>query len=378
MNTNSVRLLLAGVFLLGLASCATALTFVQVSDTHIGFSDPLINPDHEGTLAKIVAAINNISPTPDFVVFTGDLTHTTDEAVERRARMEKFRTIASQLKIKYVHFLPGEHDAGLDSGEAFKEYFGPTYYSFAHQGIHFIVIDNVSDPTSSVGETEMSWLKAEVKKLKKTDRVVILTHRPLFDLYPQWDWWTRNGAEVRAVFKKFKNVPALYGHIHQLNQAKVDNIDFHSAHGAMYPLPAPGSVPKRAPVAWDPAEPYKDLGFRSVTMAADGSYRLTEYNVYGTPETADPPIIKVTAKKFEFSPNPIVLKKGQPTELDLTSLDVHHGFNAPGLGVRADIVPGTVTKLTVTAKKTGTFPFFCDYYCGAGHENMTGSIEVTD
>ncbi|HVN66968.1 MAG TPA: metallophosphoesterase, partial [Candidatus Sulfotelmatobacter sp.] len=161
-------------------------SFIQVSDTHIGFSDPKVNPDYEGTLAKVIAAINGLSPQPDFVVFTGDLTHTTDEAAERRARLAKFAAISRQLKVKDIRYLPGEHDAGLDSGEAYKAVLGDTYYSFKHKGINFIVIDNVSQPGSVVGADQLKWLAKETNKLGKNDRVMILTHRPLFDLYPQW------------------------------------------------------------------------------------------------------------------------------------------------------------------------------------------------
>ncbi|HVN66952.1 MAG TPA: cupredoxin domain-containing protein, partial [Candidatus Sulfotelmatobacter sp.] len=187
----------------------------------------------------------------------------------------------------------------------------------------------------------------------------------------------RDGAAVRGLFKKFNNVLALYGHIHQLTKTQVDNITFYSARGTMYPLPAPGSVPKKAPVAWNAAAPYKELGFRRIDVKTNpAGYVLTEYNIFGTPETATAPAIKITAKRFEFSPNKIMLKKGELTELDLTSEDVEHGFNCPDLGIRADVMPGSVTVLKVSPIKTGTFSFFCDVYCGEGHGGMNGTITV--
>lgn len=97
-----------------------------------------------------------------------------------------------------------------------------------------------------------------------------------------------------------------------------------------------------------------------------------------SPKAATVLVTKITAKQFEFSPKQIVLKKGEPAELDLTSLDVHHGFNCPDLKLRADIRPGAITVLKVRPEKAGTFPFFCDVYCGLGHGDMNGTIVVNE
>ena len=156
--------------------------FVQLSDTHWGFKNPAINPDAADTLKKAITAINDLNPQPDFVVFTGDLTHTTDDAQERRKRLTEFRDLTRGLKTKNIKFLPGEHDAALDNGAAYQEVFGKSYYTFEHKGIHFIAIDNVSDPTSSIGEKQLTWLSNELQQLGKEERIVVLTHRPFFPL----------------------------------------------------------------------------------------------------------------------------------------------------------------------------------------------------
>jgi predicted phosphohydrolase len=257
-------------------------TFVQLSDTHWGFHDPTINPDYEGTLRKAIASVNSMIPQPDFVVFTGDLTHTTDDAKERRVRLGQFRDIIKDLKVKDVKLLAGEHDASLDSAEAFREFFGETHYVFDHKGVHFIAIDNVSDPRGMVGEAQLKWLAADLKKQGKTARIIILTHRPLFDLSPQWDWATPDGEKVVDLLTPYKNVMVLYGHIHQEHHQMTGEIAHNAVRGLMYPLPAPGSVPKKAPIAWDAARPYFGLGFRSVaTESATGVYKLTELPVFG-------------------------------------------------------------------------------------------------
>src|SRR5689334_22949042 len=106
--------------LLGQKSPNEDFYFVQLSDTHWGFDGPKVNPDAQGTLKKAVAAVNSLDQQPDFVVFTGDLTHITETAKIRRDRMSEFRDIAGALKVKTVRFMAGEHDASLDRGDAYQ------------------------------------------------------------------------------------------------------------------------------------------------------------------------------------------------------------------------------------------------------------------
>jgi len=256
--------------------------FVQLSDTHWGFNDPKANPDFAGTLKKAIGAINSMKSQPDFIMFTGDLTHTTDDPKERRRRLAEFGEIIKALKVKNIKFMPGEHDAGLDHADAFKEFFGETHYTFVHKGVNFIVLDNASDPTSSIGDTQIQWLAAELKKLDHDSRIILFTHRPLFDLYPQWDWFTRDGSKAIELLMPFKNVTVLYGHIHQEHHHMTAHIPHHAARGMMYPLPAPGSVPKKAPVAWDQTQPYIGLGYRDVSAkSAATEVILVEHPIQG-------------------------------------------------------------------------------------------------
>jgi len=256
--------------------------FVQLSDTHWGFSGPAVNPDSSGTLRKAVEAVNSLKTQPDFIMFTGDLTHVTDDDKDRRKRLSEFRDIISKLKVKNMKFMPGEHDAGLDEGEAFKEFFGKTHYIFDHKGIHFIVLDNVSDPTSSIGEEQLQWLSTDLKQLDKGLRIVVFTHRPLFDLYPDWDWHTRDGAKVIELLMPYSNVTVFYGHIHQEHHQKTGGISHHAAKGLMFPLPAPGSVPVKNPIPWDANQPYKGLGFRSVeAKVKKAEFAIAEFGVKG-------------------------------------------------------------------------------------------------
>jgi len=254
--------------------------FVQLSDTHWGFNGSNINPDSQGTLKKAVAAVNALDDQPDFVVFTGDLTQTTDDRKIRRDRMAEFRDIVSQLRVKTVRFMAGEHDASLDHGEAYQEFFGDLHYTFDHNGVHFIVLDNVSDPMAAVGEKQLQWLKADLKQQKDNARIVVLTHRPLFDLAPDWDWATRDGAAVIESLLQHQNVTVLYGHIHQEHHHMTGHIAHHSAKSLMWALPVAGSVPKNAPIPWSAAAPYNGLGFRNIEAhVLQARYTIEEFPI---------------------------------------------------------------------------------------------------
>jgi Calcineurin-like phosphoesterase len=253
--------------------------FVQLSDTHWGFEGPP-NPDAKGTLRKAVAAVNGLEQQPDFIMFTGDLTHTTDDPKERRKRLTEFREIVSELRAKTVRFMPGEHDASLDRGKAYQELFGDTHYTFDHKGVHFIVLDNVSDPAALIGEAQLQWLADDLEQLPNDANIVVFTHRPLFDLYPQWDWATRDGAKAVELLMSHPNVTVFYGHIHQEHHHTTGHIPHHAAKSLMFPLPAPGSQPKRTPLPWDPAQPYHGLGWREVeAQVPEATYAVAEFPV---------------------------------------------------------------------------------------------------
>jgi hypothetical protein len=249
--------------------------FLQLSDSHWGFSGPP-NPEADSTLRSTVATINAVTTRPDFIMFTGDLTHTTDDPAVRRTRMKEFKAIVSDLAIKDVRFIPGEHDASIDGGEAFREFFGETHYTFQHKGVHFIALDNVSDPGAILGEAQLTWLQGQVALVPKTAPLVVFAHRPLFDLFPSWDWATKDGAKAIEILEKHPNVTVFYGHIHQEHHQQTGRIAHHAARSLIFPLPAPGSVPKKAPLPWDPKSADHGLGYREIRHD-DASFSIQEH-----------------------------------------------------------------------------------------------------
>ena len=266
----------------GGAKSQTDFNFVQLSDIHWGYNNASVNPDFKGTLPKAVVAVNSLESKPDFVVFTGDLTQTTDDPKVRRARLKEFRDIASGLNVP-VRFFAGEHDAALDRGEAYQEFFGETLrYTFDHKGVHFIVLDNTSDPAPVLGAVQLDWLKADLVRQKPEQAIVVLTHRPLFALYPQWDWATRDGDQAIAMLMPFKNVTVFYGHIHHEHHHMTGHIAHHATTSTMFPLGPVGTVDKKTQTPWNATKPYQGLGWRTVQADASGLLRLQERSLAAT------------------------------------------------------------------------------------------------
>ncbi len=240
--------------------------FVQLSDSHWGFKNLKFNGDPEGTLPKAIATVNSLARKPDFVMFTGDLTHTTDDPEERRRRMRQFKSLTDKLEVPQVRYLPGEHDAALDAGAAYKEFFGDTHYAFSHKGVNFIALDNVSDPRARLGATQLGWLEERLAELDRDQPLVVFAHRPLFALRPDWDWSTADGDQAIALLKKHPKITVFYGHIHQEHHHQTGHIAHHSAKSLIFPLAPPDTQGKKFKVGWDPQHPYAGLGLRKVGL----------------------------------------------------------------------------------------------------------------
>jgi 3',5'-cyclic-AMP phosphodiesterase len=196
-----------------------SFSFVQISDSHIGFNKEGINTDVAGTLKEAIARINALPEQPDFILHTGDLTHLADA--------EEFDTLdqlLKGLKTKQVFFVPGEHDVTGDNGKLYLDRFGKNskgsgWYSFDQRGIHFIGLVNVMDiqqnGLGSLGQDQLAWLADDLKDRSSETPIVVFAHIPLWEVYPQWGWGTDDGAQALSYLKRFGSVTILNGHIHQ-------------------------------------------------------------------------------------------------------------------------------------------------------------------
>lgn len=238
-------------------------SFVQLSDTHVGFSGP---PNPLGTQAfeKAVELINGLPQRPDLVLFTGDLTHDTEKPGEHADRMRLFRKIASNLKAPIIRYVPGEHDAGLDGGALYRDGFGESHYSFDHRGVHFIALDNVSQGRPNVGPEQVAWLKKDLSSYPTTAPIVVFTHRPLFDLRPDWEWFTGDGDQVMNLLAPYQNVTVLYGHIHRHHEHTEGNATHYAARSLIFAFPDPETGAPKKPVPFDAGKPFQNLGLRVV------------------------------------------------------------------------------------------------------------------
>jgi predicted phosphodiesterase len=253
----------------------TPFSFVQLSDAHVGFNGP---PDPLGTKAfeRAVEMINGLPKAPDLVLFTGDLTHDTEEKDVHAQRMKQFQEICSRMKVGKVMYVPGEHDAGLDGGQLYREFFKETSYSFDHRGVHFIALDNVSRAKPEIGPEQLAWLKKDLARFPKTAPIVVFTHRPLFDLKPEWEWFTSDGDDVMNVLAPYENVTVLYGHIHRDHEHEEGQAHHYAARSLIFAFPDPEKVADKKPFPFDKENPFKNLGIRMVNESGAGVLALKD------------------------------------------------------------------------------------------------------
>jgi 3',5'-cyclic AMP phosphodiesterase CpdA len=237
------------------------LSFVQISDSHIGFNKPA-NPDVVGTLHAAIAKINALPTPPAFVLHTGDLTQ-----LSKDSEFDTLEQSLKSIKTDRIFYVPGEHDMLNDNGAQFRERFGKGtsgdgWYSFDHSGAHFVGLVNVMDLKAgglgSLGHEQLEWLENDLKHLKSSTPIVVFAHIPLWTVYQEWGWGTDDSAQALSYLKRFGSVTVLNGHIHQTMQKVEGNVTFHTAMSTAFPQPAPGTAASPGPMKV-PAEKLNDL-----------------------------------------------------------------------------------------------------------------------
>jgi 3',5'-cyclic-AMP phosphodiesterase len=246
---------------------AGQLSFVQISDSHMGFNKPA-NPDVTGTLKAAIDKINGLTTPPEFLLHTGDISHL--------SKPEEFDTVDQILKgasAKDVFFVPGEHDVLNDDGKQYLDRYGKGtrgagWYSFDKKGVHFIGLVNVlnlkAGGLGSIGREQLEWMEDDVKHLKSSTPIVVFAHIPLWSVYPEWGWGTEDSAQALAYLRKFGSVTVLNGHIHQTMQKVEGNVTFHTAMSTAFPQPQPGSAPSPGPMKVPDDQLRKVLGITDV------------------------------------------------------------------------------------------------------------------
>jgi 3',5'-cyclic AMP phosphodiesterase CpdA len=251
-----------------MAADAKGLTFLQISDSHMGFDKPA-NPNVKGTLEEAITRIKAIPKKPAFMIHTGDITH-----LSKVQEFDDAEKIISQAKLD-VHYVPGEHDIIDPDIKLYKERYGrgtkgSGYYSFDANGVHFMGLVNVANlkggGMGSLGDEQLAWIEADLKKRSASTPIVLFAHIPLWTVYPQWGWGTEDSARALGHLKRFGSVTVLNGHIHQVMQKVEGNVTFHTARSTAFPQPAPGSAPSAGPMKVPDDKLRTMLGTASVTF----------------------------------------------------------------------------------------------------------------
>jgi hypothetical protein len=255
-------------------------SFVQVSDSHIGFNKAP-NPDARATFREAVAKIAAMPGKPAFIIHTGDVTQ-----LSREEEFDDADKILGEAGLTAFH-VPGEHDM-LDDGQGKvflarygKGTAGDGWYSFDHSGVHFVGLVNVKELKAGgmghLGEAQLAWLKADLAGRASSQPIVVFTHVPLWLVYKDWGWGTDDSDQALALLRRFGSVTVLNGHIHQVLQKVEGHVAFHTARSTAFPQPAPGTAPAPGPLKVPADQLRQTLGVRSVSVVrGDGPLALVD------------------------------------------------------------------------------------------------------
>jgi Icc protein len=270
-----------------LANSTGGFSFVQISDTHIGFNMAGVNTDVNDTLQQVITRLNNLPQRPDFVLHTGDVSH-----MSKPGEFDTAYQLMTTIKTPDVFYVPGEHDVINDQGAGFRQRFsiktpGKSWYSMDYQGTHFIGLSNAGelDAFGMLGAEQLAWLQKDLALIKKDTPIVIFAHVPLFTVYKPWSWETKDAAQAIDLLKPFSAVTVLNGHIHQVVTQVEGNINFYTASSTAFPQHRPG-VDKPNAYTLPASELLQNLGYRTVNLRQGVPATVTDTTLTGAPSSS--------------------------------------------------------------------------------------------
>jgi plastocyanin len=357
---------------LGHTPDANDFSFVQISDSHIGFNKEA-NNNVIGTLQEAIDKIKAQPRAPAFLLHTGDLTHF--------SRPEEFDTLDQMLRGVGgdLFRVPGEHDVLNDDGAQFLQRYGSRttgagWHSFDYKGVHFIGLVNVvnlkAGGLGTLGDDQLAWLEKDIAPLGSSTPIVLFAHIPLWSVYPEWGWGTDDSERALAMLKKFGSVTVLNGHIHQIVQKVEGHVTFHTAMSTAFPQPAPGSAPSPGPMKVEAARLRTLLGLTTVSFETTAR-RLA---------IADSPLLKASASaaagghdvridNFSFAPVELTVPVGSKVtwinhdDIPHTVVSTEKKFASPVLD--------TDDKFTFEFTNPGSYKYYCSI-----HPKMIGELLV--
>jgi amicyanin len=352
-------------------------SFVQISDSHIGFNKEA-NKDVTATLQKAVARINDLSSRPELLIHTGDLSH-----LSKPSEFDTLDQVLRSANCKQSFFVPGEHDVLVDDGQQFRERYGKKtkgagWHSFDYKGVHFVGLVNVlnlkAGGLGTLGADQLAWLKDDLAARTSSTPVVVFAHIPLWSVYPEWGWGTEDGTEALSYLKKFGSVSVLNGHIHQVMQKVEGNIRFHTAMSTAFPQPAPGTAASPGPQKVAPERLCEVLGITSVEFVpgqhalavVDSTLATAASQQQGQARDGE---LHVKIDNFSFTPKQISVGAG--TTVTWTNRDdVPHNVVSTERKFTSPVLDTDQT-FSFKFQEPGSYPYFCKI-----HPMMTGTVQV--
>jgi 3',5'-cyclic-AMP phosphodiesterase len=371
-------------------------TFVQISDSHIGF-DKAANADVTATCQSAIDKINALPVEPDLIIHTGDLSH-----LSKPSEFDTLNQVLKGAKAKQVFYVPGEHDVAVDNGQQFLERYGKGtrgagWHSFDHKGVHFVGLVNVvnlkAGGLGNLGADQIEWLEEDLRGRSSSMPIVVFAHIPLWAVYPEWGWGTEDSAQALSYLKRFGSVTVLNGHIHQIMQKVEGNVTFHTALSTAFPQPVPGTAPSAGPLKVPPDELRKVLGITNVNYTM-GQHHLAVVDaplagsrpaeVAGilreaaaalpaaqahTSESASAGSVKVNIDNFDFAPKELTVKAGSTVEW-MNKDDTPHTATSDN-GAFSSPILDTNQRFSFIFQKPGRFAYHCKL-----HPTMTAEVVV--
>jgi Icc protein len=366
-------------------------TFVQISDSHIGFSKPA-NPDVTATLQTAINKINAMPHKPDFLIHTGDLSQ-----LSKPSEFDTLDQVLRGASPKQTYFVPGEHDMLTDNGEQYLQRYGKGtkgagWYSFDHRGVHFIGLVNVvnlkAGGLGSLGHEQLEWLEDDLKGRSASTPIVLFAHIPLWTIYPDWGWGTDDSEQALSYVKRFGSVTVLNGHIHQVMQKVEGKVSFHTAMSTAFPQPAPGSAPSPGPMKVPADQLQRVLGITDVSYLVSGSSLAiidspldsssspmsgngggTDMAAMASGGVPTDSATEVKIDNFAFTPGAIKVKPGTQVTW-INNDDIPHTVDSTQ-GKFKSAALDTDQKFEFRFAEPGEYPYYCRI-----HPKMTGSIIV--
>ena len=381
----------------------SSFSFVQISDSHIGFDKPA-NVDVTATLQAAIDKINALPTEPDLILHTGDLSH-----LSKPAEFDTLNQVLKSSRQKQIFYVPGEHDVSLDNGRQFLERYGKGtkgsgWQSFDHKGVHFVGLVNVLNfkpgGLGVLGDEQLEWLEEDLKSRTSSTPVVVFAHIPLWAAYPEWGWATEDSSQALSYLKRFGSVTVLNGHIHQIMQKVEGNVTFHTAMSTAFPQPVAGTAPSAGPIKVPSEQLRRVLGITNVNFVAGNNHlAVVDATLAGTPaedvstilrqaaaalpaaaqsqktqqanpqSTASGQTVQASIDNFSFTPKDLTVKTGT-TVVRTNKDDIPHTVTSDDNKFASPVLD-TNQRFEFTFASAGTFTYYCRM-----HPKMTGRIVV--